>query len=121
MNEQIRDVRIQDLTNSELQELIDSKNEQIDNLEDSKMTEPTEEMIEEKVQEFVDDAVSDPYDYLRNHLGLDSRSMFNYVDKESMAEELSSSEGLGSMNPYNNDYDTFEFNGEEYVVMQTNG
>ena len=105
---------------NQLQELIDSKNEQIEKLEDSKMTEPTEEMIEDKVRELVDDALRDPYDYLKN-MGFDSRSIFDFVDKEKMADDLSSSEGLGSMNPYNNDYDTFEFNGEEYVIMQTNG
>jgi hypothetical protein len=38
-----------------------------------------------------------------------------------MADELSRSEGLGAMNPYNSEYDTFEFNDKEYVVMQTNG
>ena len=105
---------------NQLQELIDSKNEQIEKLEDSKMTEPTEEMIEDKVRELVDDALRDPYDYLKN-MGFDSRSIFDFVDKEKMADDLSSSEGLGSMNNYNSDYDTFEFNDKDYVVMQTNG
>ena len=60
-------------------------------------------------------------EYLKN-MGYDSRSIFDFVDKEKMADDLLHDEGyFGSMNPYNNDYDIFEFNGEEYVVMQTNG
>ena len=55
------------------------------------------------------------------NMGYDSRSIFDFVDKEKMADDLSSSEGLGSMNPYNNDYDNFWFNDKEYVIMQTNG
>ena len=104
----------------QLQELIDSKNEEIEKLEDSKMTEPTEEMIEQKVEELVKDAVYDPYDYLKN-MGFDSKSIFDFVDTEDLAKQLATDEGMGSMNSYNSDYSTFNFNGEEYVVMQTNG
>jgi hypothetical protein len=104
----------------QLQELIDSKNEEIEKLEDSKMTEPTEEMIEQKVEELVKDAVYDPYDYLKN-MGFDSKSIFDFVDTEDLAKQLATDEGMGSMNSYNSDYNVFEFNEKEYVVMQTNG
>lgn len=121
MEEQLRDIEDSDSDEyNELQELIDEKNEQIEKLENSKITEPTEEMIEEKVKELVDEATANPLNWLKD-LGYSDTDLKHYVDYDSLAESVRDSDGIGGMNGYNGDYDTIEFNGETYVVMQTNG
>jgi len=121
MEEQLRDIEDSDSDEySELQELIDEKNEQIEKLEESKITEPTEEMIEEKIKDLVDDATQNPLNWLED-LGYSNTDLKDWVDYDSLAEGLRDSDGIGGMNGYNSDYDTTDFNGETYVVMQTNG
>jgi hypothetical protein len=119
MEEQLREIEDSDSDEyNQLQELIDEKNEQIEKLEESKITEPTEEMIEEKVSELVEDATDNPLSWLEN---LGYTDLKDFVDYDSLAEDLRDSDGIGGMNGYNGDYDTTEFNGKTYVVMQTNG
>jgi len=77
-------------------------------------------MIEEKVRELVEDATDNPLDWLIN-LGYSDTDLKDFVDYDSLAEDLRDSDGIGGMNGYNGDYDTTEFNGKTYVVMQTNG
>jgi vacuolar-type H+-ATPase subunit I/STV1 len=121
MEEQLRDIEDSDSDEySELQELIDEKNEQIEKLEESKITEPTEEMIEEKINDLVDDAKQNPLNWLED-LGYSNTDLKDWVDYDSLAEGLRDSDGIGGMNGFNSDYDTTDFNGETYVVMQTNG
>jgi len=121
MEEQLREIEDSDSDEyNELQELIDEKNEQIEKLEESKITEPTEDMIEEKVKELVEEATDYPLDWLKN-LGYSDRDLKDYVDYDALAESVRDSDGIGGMNGYNGDYDTTEFDGETYVIMQTNG
>ena len=103
-----------------LQNEIDEKNKQIEELEDSKITEPTDEMIDEKVNEIVDEEMRDPLAWLKG-LGYGKETLKRYVDMGKVAEDIMRSDGIGGMNSYDSDYDTTEFNDETYVVMQTNG
>lgn len=121
MESQLLDIEDSDSEEyNNLQNEIDEKNKQIEELEDRKITEPTDEMIEEKVDELVDDGMRDPLGWLKD-LGYDKNSLKHYVDMDKVAEDIMRSDGIGGMNSYDSDYDTTEFNGETYVVMQTNG
>jgi chromosome segregation ATPase len=109
---------------NQLQELIDEKNEQIEKLEESKITEPTEDMIEEKVKELVEEATDYPLDWLKN-LGYSDRDLKDYVDMNGVAKDIVDQDGLGVLSGYNGNYDDVYITGPDgtrhnFVIVRTN-
>jgi len=96
----------------DFQNHIDALQEELDNIEVD--TEPTEDMIENKVAEYVRDVRRDPLDYLKN-LGLPIKE---YIDEDELAKGLVASDGWGTMNSYDGNYDSQEVNGVTYYIMR---
>ena len=107
------------LEDSEIdQEKVDELNEELDELRDSDKTVP-ENLIEEKVEGLVDDLIDgDPVTVIENY-GL---NIENFIDIRGFKEGLVETDGIGhTLNSYDGDYDTIEFNDEEYYILQTEG
>jgi len=106
------------LEDSEIdQEEADELNEELDELKDSDKTIP-ENLIEEKVEDLISDLVDDPMSVIENY-GLEIE---NYIDTRAFKEGLLQSDGIGhTLNTYNGDYDTIEFNDETYYILQIEG
>ena len=99
------------------QEQYDELNEELDELKDSDKTIP-ENLIEEKVEDLVNDLVDDPMSVIENY-GLEIE---NYIDTRAFKEGLLQSDGIGhTLNSYDGDYDTIEFNDETYYILQIDG
>ena len=99
------------------QEKVDELNEELDELRDSDKTVP-ENLIEEKVEDLINDLVDDPVTVIENY-GL---NIENYIDIRGFKEGLVETDGIGhTLNSYDGDYDTIEFNDEEYYILQTEG
>jgi len=99
------------------QEQYDELNEELDELKDSDKTIP-ENLIEEKVEDLVNDLVDDPMSVIENY-GLEIE---NYIDTQGFKEGLLRSDGIGhTLNTYDGDYDTIEFNDETYYILQIEG
>jgi hypothetical protein len=96
----------------DFQNHIDALQEELDNIEVD--TEPMEDMIENKVAEYVRDVRRDPLDYLKN-LGLPIKE---YIDEDELAKGLVASDGWGTMNSYDGNYDSQEVNGVTYYIMR---
>jgi hypothetical protein len=106
------------LEDSEIdQEEADELNEELDELKDSDKTIP-ENLIEDKVEDLVNDLVDDPMTTIQNY-GLEIE---NYIDTQGFKEGLLRSDGIGhTLNTYDGDYDTIEFNDETYYILQIEG
>ena len=106
------------LEDSEIdQEKEDELNEELDELRDSDKTIP-ENLIEDKVEDLVNDLVDDPMTTIQNY-GLEIE---NYMDTQGFKEGLLRSDGIGhTLNTYDGDYDTIEFNDETYYILQIEG
>ena len=106
------------LEDSEIdQEKEDELNEELDELRDSDKTVP-ENLIEEKVEDLINDLVDDPVTVIENY-GL---NIENFIDIRGFKEGLVETDGIGhTLNSYDGDYDTIEFNDEEYYILQTEG
>jgi hypothetical protein len=99
------------------QEQYDELNEELDELKDSDKTIP-ENLIEEKVEDLISDLVDDPMTTIQNY-GLEIE---NYIDTRGFKEGLLRSDGIGhTLNTYDGDYDTIEFNDETYYILQIEG
>jgi len=96
----------------DLDNQIEALQEELDGIEVD--TEPTEDMIENKVAEYVRDVRRDPLDYLKN-LGLPIKE---YIDEDELAKGLVASDGWGTMNSYDGNYDSQEVNGVTYYIMR---
>jgi hypothetical protein len=92
----------------------DDAQEELDSIEPD--TEPTEDMIEEKLQEKIDEAMTNPMRYMKDY-GLELKE---YIDEDSLAEELVRSDGWGIMNSYDGTYDSESIEGEYYYIMRIN-
>jgi hypothetical protein len=121
------DLKVQ-LRINEIQELLedsenlseeetDELNEELDDLKDSDKTVP-ESLIDDKVESLVDDLVSDPVDLIKNY-GLELK---NFVDMGRLINGMVESDGYGhTINNYNGEEDTVEFNNETYYIFQIDG
>jgi hypothetical protein len=99
------------------QEQYDELNEELDELKDSDKTIP-EDLIEDKVEDLVNDLVDDPMTTIQNY-GLEIE---NYIDTQGFKEGLLRSDGIGhTLNTYDGEYDTIEFNDETYYILQIEG
>jgi hypothetical protein len=99
------------------QEQYNELNEELDELKDSDKTIP-EDLIEDKVEDLVNDLVDDPMTTIQNY-GLEIE---NYIDTQGFKEGLLRSDGIGhTLNTYDGDYDTIEFNDETYYILQIEG
>ena len=96
----------------DLDNQIEALQEELDGIEVD--AEPTEDMIENKVAEYVRDVRRDPLDYLKN-LGLPIKE---YIDEDELAKGLVASDGWGTMNSYDGQYDSQEVNGVTYYIMR---
>jgi len=99
---------------SEIEDNINEAQEELDGIEPD--TEPTEDMIDSIVEDKVYDAKRDPLQFLKD-FGMD---WMEYVDKDSLAESLVSSDGYGIMSSYDGSYDTEEVNGQIYYILRIN-
>ncbi len=99
----------------EAEEKRDETQDKIDGIE----PEVTEDMIESEVDSRVSDIRRDPLGYLKDH-GYGKETIENYVDKESLIEELKSNGNYGDMNSNDGDYSRVEIDGNDYIVMRTN-
>jgi hypothetical protein len=82
--------------------------------------EVTDEMIESEVQDKLYDIRQDPYDFLKNQMGYDSRSIRDYIDMDGVVEDLSRDSDYGDLNGYDGSYDEIKIGGDYYVVMRIN-
>lgn len=82
--------------------------------------EVTEEMIESEVEDRLYEIRRDPYDYLKNQMGYDSKTIMNYVDMDGVIEDLASNSDYGDLNGYDGRYDEYKVGGVYYVVMRLN-
>lgn len=106
------------LEDSEIdQEKEDELNEELDELRDSDKTVP-ENLIEEKVEDLINDLVDDPANVIEEY-GL---NIENFIDIKGFKEGLVETDGIGhTLNSYDGDYDTIEFNDETYYILQIDG
>jgi hypothetical protein len=99
------------------EEETDELNEELDELKDSDKTVP-ESLIDDKVESLVDDLVSDPVDLIKNY-GLELK---NFVDMGRLINGMVEADGYGhTINNYNGEEDTVEFNNETYYIFQIDG
>lgn len=82
--------------------------------------EVTEEMIQSEVEDRLYEIRRDPYDYLKNQMGYDNKTIMNYVDMDGVIEDLSRNSDYGDLNSYDGRYDEYKIGGEYYVVMRLN-
>ena len=92
-------------------------NEELDDLKDSDK-DISEDLIEEKVEELLDDLVSDPMETIKNY-GLE---LSNFVDMGALIKDIVDTDGLGhTLNNYDGNEDTIEFDEETYYIFQIDG
>lgn len=106
-----------------IQELIDGaekKKEDAQEEIDEMRGEVTDEMIESEVEDKLYDIRRDPYDFLKNQMGYDSKTIMSYVDMDGVVQDLSSNSDYGDLNGYDGSYDEYKVGGEYYVVMRIN-
>jgi predicted nuclease with TOPRIM domain len=107
---------------SEYSDTYDEIQEEIDMLEDEKnqiepkVGEPTDDMINDKVSDLVYQVKRDPDDFIEN-LGLDKR---NFIDTESLIQDLIDSDGYQLISPYDGSYDTEIIEGDLYYIIRVN-
>ena len=82
--------------------------------------EVTDEMIHAEVQDKLYDISRDPYDFLKNQMGYDSRTIRDYLDMDGVVQDLSSNSDYGDLNSYDGSYDEIKIGGDYYVVMRIN-
>lgn len=100
---------------SELEDMIDDFEIEIDEIEDSPDGDFPDEKIEEKVDDLVQSAVEDP-EYFFNELGLDWEE---FVDVDELIEDAIDSDGEAHfINSYDGTSDEIEVNGIRFVVMR---
>jgi len=99
------------------QEQYDELNEELEELKDSEKTVP-EHLIERKVEELLDDKTYDMIATARDYgINLDE-----FVDKSAMAQDIVDSDGFGhTLNHYDGNEDTVEFQGDTYYIFQIDG
>jgi hypothetical protein len=99
------------------EEEYDELNEELDELKDSDKTVP-ESLIDDKVESLVDDLVSDPVELIKNY-GLELQ---NFVDMGALIKGMVEEDGYGhTINNYNGNEETVEFNNETYYIFQIDG
>ena len=100
---------------NDFQNLIDALDEEKDDIESNPEGEVTEEMIEDAANEKADDA-KDNYEYYIESFGID---ISNYVDEESLIEDVVDSDGIGnSLSSYDgHDYEV-DINGTTYYIVR---
>ena len=99
----------------EYQELIDELQEELDEIA-PEIGEPTDEMVEEKLEERLSDIRRYPLSYIKDY-DLDIK---NFVDEESLIEDMVNSDGYGILSSYDGSYETIEINGEDYYIFRIN-
>ena len=82
--------------------------------------EVTDEMIHAEVQDKLYDISRDPYNFLKNEMGYDSRTIRDYLDMDGVVQDLSSNSDYGDLNSYDGSYDEIKIGGDYYVVMRIN-
>jgi len=124
LENQISDLKEQ-LENTQEEDEINDLEQQIDELQDELDSivpddEPTEEMIEEKVSNYVRKAMDNPVRWLK---GMDMEdSIHSYVNVKGVAEDIVDSDGFGhTLNHYDGNEDTVEFQGDTYYIFQIDG
>lgn len=106
-----------------IQELIDEaekKKEDAQEEIDEMRGEVTDEMIESEVDDKLYEIRRDPYDFLKNQMGYDSKTIMNYVDMDGVIQDLASNSDYGDLNSYDGRYDEYKVGGVYYVVMRLN-
>jgi hypothetical protein len=99
------------------EEEYDELNEELDELKDSDKTVP-ESLIDDKVESLLDDLVSDPMELIKNY-GLELQ---NFVDMGRLINGMIEEDGYGhTINNYNGEEDTVEFNNKTYYIFQIDG
>ena len=78
------------------------------------------EVIEAEVQDKLYDISRDPYDFLKNQMGYDSRTIRDYIDMDGVVEDLASNSDYSDLNGYDGSYDEIKIGGDYYVVMRIN-
>jgi hypothetical protein len=76
-----------------------------------------EDKIEEKIDDLVDDVKRNPLDWLKE-MGIEKYD--DYINKDEFIEDIIDSDGYyQTLNSYNGDGDTVEWDGETYHIMNT--
>jgi hypothetical protein len=99
----------------EYQELIDELQEELDEIV-PEIGEPTDEMVEDKLEERLSDIRRNPLSYIKDY-GLEVK---NFVDEESLIEDMVNTDGYGILSSYDGSYETIEINGEDYYIFRIN-
>ena len=99
------------------QEQYDELNEELEELKDSEKK-VSEDLIERKVEELLDDKTYDMIATARDYgINLDE-----FVDKSAMAQDIVNDDGFGhTLNLYDGNEDTVEFQGDTYYIFQIDG
>ena len=107
------------LEDSEIdQEEADELNEELDELKDSDKTVP-EHLIDDKVEDLLDDLVSGTAMSVIENYGL---NLADFINLSEFRKDVIDSDGIGhTLNSYNGDDDTIEFNDETYYILQIEG
>ena len=99
------------------QEQYDELNEELDDLKDSDKDIP-EELIDDKVDELLEDLVSDPMSVIKNY-GLELK---HFVNMGEFIDDVVETDGYGqTLNHYDGNEDTIEFDDETYYIFQIDG
>ena len=99
----------------QIQDHIDSLQEQIDDMEPD--GEPSQEMIDNKVEEMLYDVRRNLIDYMKDW----GMKITEYIDKDEAIEDIISSDGYGQiLNGYDGNYDEVTVDGEDFIVMRVN-
>jgi hypothetical protein len=98
------------------QDEITEIDDEIESIQDDPQGDFKEDEIQDKIDSLVDEAMRDPVSYLKDR-GVDLK---NYVDTDSLAQELADSEGYGVLSSYDGDYNEINFNGEYYYIFRIN-
>jgi len=99
------------------QEQYDELNEELDDLKDSDKDIP-EELINDKVEELLEDLVSDPMSVIKNY-GLELK---HFVNMGEFIDDVVETDGYGqTLNHYDGNEDTIEFDDETYYIFQIDG
>jgi hypothetical protein len=99
----------------EYQELIDELQEELDEIV-PEIGEPTDEMVEDKLEERLSDIRRNPLSYIKDY-GLEVK---NFVDEESLIEDMVNTDGYGILSSYDGSYETIEINGDDYYIFRIN-
>lgn len=100
-----------------LEELISDLEYDIENIKEDPEGDFSEDLIEEKIDELVDDVRNNPLDWLKE-MGIEKYD--DYIDKDDFIEEVVDTDGYyHTLNSYNGDGDTVEWDGETYHIMNT--